>query len=275
MKQCPVCGRPIESRRKDAVYCKNSACRKKAHQARKEQAATAPLSASAQKASVVVAFPDGSRWLLELSPLQATAATTLPTLTQVATATTQNRSGSVPPAPTEPAAPADEPPPPDPAAENRSEPIPNAGVTSIPTVTPPSTIPAEPPSGRDAEPPAHPLRTLELFFTDAYGRRLPFRQAMRRRLGSGWAPLPGVMVRLGRGASDGYGLGGVPGRWREYYPNRSPTEFGLDADLAVLYDDGDERGRRVSAADSDLVCECLGRDWRSTLRDFSNGDRRP
>jgi hypothetical protein len=51
--------------------------------ARKEQAATAPLPIGKNKASVVVAFPDGSRWLMELTPLQPTAQTQLSTLTQV------------------------------------------------------------------------------------------------------------------------------------------------------------------------------------------------
>ena len=43
-----------------------------------------PLPEGANKASVVVSFPDGSRWLMELTPLQPTAQTQLPTLTQVA-----------------------------------------------------------------------------------------------------------------------------------------------------------------------------------------------
>lgn len=74
MKQCPVCGREVVSKRKDAVYCKDPACRKKAHQSRKEQATTLLPAVSGNKASVVVSFSDGSRWLLELSPWQATAA---------------------------------------------------------------------------------------------------------------------------------------------------------------------------------------------------------
>ncbi len=43
-----------------------------------------PLPEGANKASVVVSFPDGSRWLMELTPLQPTSQTQLPTLTQVA-----------------------------------------------------------------------------------------------------------------------------------------------------------------------------------------------
>ena len=83
MKKCPICGRKVTSKRRDAVYCRNPRCRKEAFLARKEQAATAPLPIGKNKASVVVAFPDGSRWLVELTPLQPTVQTQLPTLTQV------------------------------------------------------------------------------------------------------------------------------------------------------------------------------------------------
>ena len=84
MKKCPICGRKVTSKRRDAIYCRNPRCRKVAFLARKEQSATAPLPIGKNKASVVVAFPDGSRWLMELTPLQPTAQTQLPTLTQVA-----------------------------------------------------------------------------------------------------------------------------------------------------------------------------------------------
>ena len=84
MKKCPVCGRKVVSKRRDAIYCRNPRCRKEAFLARKEQAATDPLPIGANKASVVVAFPDGSRWLMELTPLQPIAQTQLLTLTQAA-----------------------------------------------------------------------------------------------------------------------------------------------------------------------------------------------
>jgi len=73
----------VTSKRRDAIYCRNPRCRKEAFLARKEQAALDPLPGGKNKASVVVAFPDGSRWLMELTPLQPTAQTQLPTLTQV------------------------------------------------------------------------------------------------------------------------------------------------------------------------------------------------
>ena len=84
MKKCPICGRKVVSKRRDAIYCRNPRCRKEAFLARKEQIATEPLPKGTNKASVVVSFPDGSRWLMVLTPLQPTAQTQLPTLTQVA-----------------------------------------------------------------------------------------------------------------------------------------------------------------------------------------------
>jgi hypothetical protein len=94
MKKCPVCGRKVVSKRRDAIYCRNPRCRKEAFLARKERAAPEPLPEGANKASVVVSFPDGSRWLLELTPLQPTAQTQLPTLTQVANLATIQTDGS-------------------------------------------------------------------------------------------------------------------------------------------------------------------------------------
>ncbi len=97
MKKCPVCGRKVVSKRRDAIYCRNPRCRKEAFLARKEQAAPEPLPESANKASVVVSFPDGSRWLMELTPLQPTAQTQLPTLTQVANLVAIQTDGSAEP----------------------------------------------------------------------------------------------------------------------------------------------------------------------------------
>ena len=81
MKKCPICGRKVVSKRKDAIYCRNPRCRKKAFLARKEQAASAPPPIGPNKASVVLSFSDGSRWLMELTPLQTIDNGQLPTLT--------------------------------------------------------------------------------------------------------------------------------------------------------------------------------------------------
>lgn len=233
MKQCPVCGREVVSKRKDAVFCKDSACRKKAHQVRKEQAAQLPLQASANKASVVVTFPDGSRWLLELSPLHATDPAQLPTLTQVIATAPQNSSGSTPPA--QPLLP---------APEIRSEQIPQAA-------------------------PQKGLRTVELFFTDHSGRRVPFRDAVLRRFDGSWSLRRSARARLGVSPQEGYGLGGVPGRWRELFPTRSPTEFGLDGDVGVLYADEDDA--RTYAAGAAQLKQILGAGWRAQLSAAAEG----
>ncbi len=85
MRWCPICSRMVMSKRKDAIYCDNPRCRKTAY-LRRQEAATAPLSVGPDKASVVVTFPDGSRWLLQMKPLQATDQAPLPALTQTSSA---------------------------------------------------------------------------------------------------------------------------------------------------------------------------------------------
>ena len=45
-------------------------------------------------------------------------------------------------------------------------------------------------------------------------------------------------VMVTQAPNEGYGLGGVPGRWSMYYAGRSPAEFGLDSDKAVMASDG-------------------------------------
>lgn len=176
-----------------------------------------PPATYSNKASVVVSFPDGSRWSLELSPLQATAATPMPSLIQINPAAPEIRSGSVPTAMTEGAAQADDMPASAHTAESRSEQIPSASVapSAIADVTPP--VREEPASIPQIEQPQQALCTVELFFTDPAGRRLYFRDAVRRRSVGGWALMGSATAQLGMGRNEGYGLGGVPGRWKDYF----------------------------------------------------------
>lgn len=44
----------------------------------------------------------------------------------------------------------------------------------------------------------------------------------------------GADVVVGDSHEDGFGLGGDPGKWAAFYPGRSPADFGLDANKAVL-----------------------------------------
>lgn len=254
MKSCPICGREVVSKRKDAVFCKDAACRKKAQQARKEEAAKLPPVASSNKASIVVTFPDGSRWLLELSPLHGANPAQLPSLAQVAEFSPVHSPATAPAAATVP------------------QPIETAG--SLPTTLAPAVAPEQTPPSMPTEPaPQNGLRTVELYFTDETGRRLYFRDAVRRRLGGGWTLNASVQARLALDPDEGYGLGGVPGRWDEFFPGCPPTRYGLDADIGVLYADDNERRERTYAADPDLLQQTLGTDWRTRLRTRASADK--
>jgi hypothetical protein len=70
---------------------------------------------------------------------------------------------------------------------------------------------------------------------------------------------------LGVGPSEGRGLGGQPGRWREYYPAKSPSECGFVENVGVLcWEDGDGRAH---AAEAGLLSAALGPDWRTRLKE--------
>ncbi len=314
MKKCPVCGRKVVSKRRDAIYCRNPRCRKEAFLARKERAATEPLPEGANKASVVVSFPDGSRWLMELTPLQPTAQTQLPTLTQVASlaplqteesaeaktaaidlspgtngnglepiqvASTDEKmdvvvsdsasSSAARPGATE-------------VEQNRSEPIQvivaedaissdlpadsTVDAAEIASPVPASTesaesAPVEVPKEIRPESIEPALRTVELYFVDARGRRMTFESATRYRDGK-WRVDFLARAVLGVGPSEGRGLGGQPGRWRESYPQKSPGECGFVENVGVLcWEDGDGRAH---SAEAGLLSAALGPDWRTRLK---------
>jgi len=282
--------------------------------ARKEQAATEPLPRSANKASVVVSFPDGSRWLMELIPLQPTAQTQLPTLTQVA---------NLPPIQTEGSAEAKtaaidlspatkrnglEPiqaastnekmdvvvsesesssaamPEASEVDQNRSEPIQvivakdaiSLGLAADSTVdaaeiTSPVAASTQSAESAAVEVPTEirpasiepALRTVELYFVDARARRMTFESATRYRDGK-WRVDFLARAVLGVGPSEGRGLGGQPGRWREFYPQKSPGDYGFVENVGVLcWEDGDGRAH---AAEAGLLSAALGPTWRERIR---------
>jgi hypothetical protein len=108
-----------------------------------------------------------------------------------------------------------------------------------------------------------PIRTVELLFQDQTGRRIPLREAVYYQGGQCYLrPYAATAVGFKPGA--GTGLAGVPGRWDEFYPGRSPSEYGFDSTLTVLYWDHDRR--RAYAADEALLRAALGRNWRDNLR---------
>lgn len=260
MKQCPICGREVVSKRKDAVFCRDAACRKKAQQARKDQASKLPPVATGNKASVLVTFPDGRRWLLELSPLDDERSA-LPSLAQVQTLPTVLPSAVLP---VPPPATATEPP----TAAAMSPPL--------AVLEPPPAIANPAPATSVSLPPEvtrqKALRTVELFFIDAVGSLLRFREALRARHNRPPAIRHFAKAQLCMTEDDGYGLGGRPGKWPEAFPQRSPTEFGLDADVGVLYYDEDDK--RVYVPTPELLVEALGADWRMLLQTHADGDTR-
>ena len=319
MKKCPICGRKVVSKRKDAIYCRNPRCRKKAFLARKEQAASAPLPIGPNKASVVVTFPDGSRWLLELTPLQATEKVQFPTLTQVSSPIDSSSVDALPQLESEVKSHVS-------TTENSLEQISAvasdgvedvglnegeaAGSTSdealivsengsqnVPSVVAddddPSALPAVPvvevaetsplvaegagsvtpvaieaPMGTNAESREPALRTVELYFVDSAGYRLAFDLAVRFD-GRRCRVTGGAYARLGLAPSEGVGLGGTPGRWKDVYPHKAPSDCGFVDNVGVLcWDDGE---RRAYAAEAGLLYAAFGGRWPETIREFVAG----
>ena len=319
MKKCPICGRKVVSKRKDAIYCRNPRCRKKAFLARKEQAASALLPIGPNKASVVVTFPDGSRWLMELTPLQATEKVRLPTLTQVSSPVDSMSLDALPQPESEVKSQAS-------TSENGSEQIAvavsdgaedvgmnetGAGVStsgealivsengseSVPSVVVDEVSASEPSAVSEPEaaethsqaPPADvvatvaavatpsviapestdpALRTVELYFVDSAGYRLAFDLAVRFD-GRRCRVTGGAYARLGLAPSEGVGLGGTPGRWKDVYPHKAPSDCGFVDNVGVLcWDDGE---RRAYAAEAGLLYAAFGGRWPETIREFVAG----
>ena len=103
------------------------------------------------------------------------------------------------------------------------------------------------------------LRTVELFGV-INGMAVPLTQAVQ--VGGGSAQVvPGARVMRGDSPSDGFGLGGTPGRWSSYYGTSSPSEFGLPPTTAVLGSDG-QRGWVLTG---DFLRQLFGNNWSSVI----------
>ncbi len=299
---CASCKtRPVAGKRKDAIYCTDPKCRKDAHLKRKEQAAQLPPTLSANKSSLIITFPDGRRCLIELTLLDSVAPTTLPSLTQVPNTPTENGSGStlVQAEPTsgvegsgqiqtdqilhslvqQTALPTSLQDAPD-QIQNR---LPESAPTSAPSVNaqsgqpdshsaststdiaPSAFVPTAPQdAGRAGASVTSQVRTVELYFVDEAGRVLTFEKAVRRREDLSWRLKWHAKAMLGFSPSEGHGLGGRPGRWRDTYRGKAPTEFGLEQDIGVLYYDA--ATDRRSAAPPELLMESFGPGWRELVR---------
>ena len=319
MKKCPICGRKVVSKRKDAIYCRNPRCRKAAYLAKKEQAATAPLPIGPNKASVVVSFPDGSRWLMELTPLQTMGKAQLPTLMQVSRPVDSSSVDALPQTESEvnphlstsengleqitasfsdaaedvktneggaACSTSDE------AligSENGSENVPSvvgkdadsSDLSAVPMAEVAETSPLvveaagsaapvaiEVPTEASSEPREPALRTVELYFVDSAGHRLAFDLAVRFD-GRRCRITSGAYARLGLAPSEGVGLGGAPGRWKDVYPHKAPSECGFVDNIGVLCWEDDER--RAYAAEAGLLYLAFGGRWLETIREFVAG----
>lgn len=71
----------------------------------------------------------------------------------------------------------------------------------------------------------------------------------------------GGRILIGHSSAEGYGFGGTPGRWATLYGSRSPADWGLDADKAVVAFDG----TRAYAVPAAQLSEIFGTDWRRVV----------
>ena len=126
----------------------------------------------------------------------------------------------------------------------------------------------EAPTEAHAESREPALRTVELYFVDSAGYRLAFDLAVRFD-GRRCRVTGGAYARLGLAPSEGVGLGGTPGRWKDVYPNKAPSEFGFVDNIGVLcWDDGE---RRAYVAEAELLYFAFGGRWLETILEFVAG----
>jgi hypothetical protein len=103
------------------------------------------------------------------------------------------------------------------------------------------------------------IQTFEVFGIVG-GRLAPMTSALTNS-GGRWTVNPGASVLVTQVPNEGYGLGGMPGRWSAFYAGRSPAEFGLDPDKAVMASDGS----RGWALPSSLLTQIFGSNWRQVV----------
>lgn len=112
----------------------------------------------------------------------------------------------------------------------------------------PASVPAQ----------AGALRTVELFGV-VNGSVVPLTQAVLVTPGAVQVT-PGARVMRGDVPTDGYGLGGTPGRWSSFV-SESPAAYGLPATIGVIGSDG-SRGHVLSAQFLQLL---FGSGWMAVI----------
>ena len=113
------------------------------------------------------------------------------------------------------------------------------------------------------------LVTLELRFVRGLKQRIPLQRAVQRRSGGRFALQPETRAVFSVGDGQRSSLGGRPGAWVHVYGERSPVEYGYDADLVVMFWDHNERRGRV--AKTSLLRDILGAGWKARLREQAGG----
>jgi len=123
----------------------------------------------------------------------------------------------------------------------------------------------EVPTEMTAVPREPALCTVELYFVDSRGQRMSFESATRYRDGK-WRVDFMARAMLGVHLSEGRGLGGQPGRWREFVPHKSPGECGFVENIGVLcWEDGEQR---AYAAEAGLLSAAFGVTWPERIREL-------
>ena len=240
MRTCISCGDPIpEKKRKDAKYCDKAACRGREYRKKRQaEAATSEAKHATRHSSTVLICSCGKRYLLQVCSLDEQATGKAPEMSP---------STSTPEAFTQTAPLTDQGP---------DEPAPHANAHAEPAEALTQTDQTDPPSSN--------LATLELYFTNGAERRIPFSQAVHRQSDGRWALDPRAQVAFSFGEADRPCLGGRPGAWRKFYGERSPSEFGYDPDLVVMF--WDQKSRRGRAASASVLRDILGDGWKDKLR---------
>lgn len=243
---CRFCKTPLdEGRRKDAQYCPKGRCRGRAHRKRHAEQSAALEQAPVPSASAVLSCPCGRRFVLPAlkgtyePPREGPAVLLAPLAAGAVAQTVPNGSAPAPAA----EALASQP------SASRSEPIANGSIAARPRLE---------------------LRTCELYFLDDMGRRMRFSAAVRPEPGGGWRIRSQARPHIGRGPSEGHGLGGTPGAWSSEFWACQPEDFGHALDLAIIY--WDDEVQRPVIADGALLREALGGDWRTRLREQVEGN---
>lgn len=102
------------------------------------------------------------------------------------------------------------------------------------------------------------LRTVEIYGV-LNGQTVPLSRAVTMTP-NGPSLQPGARVMRGDSASDGFGLGGTPGRWSSFESN-SPSSYGLPPNIGVLGSDG-TRGWPLTAQ---FLSVLFGGGWQQVI----------